>query len=685
MDSPTIIGIDILPQESVSSSREPHYAAVILKNDKIIEKFNCISLRELISLAEKYSPVIIATDNVFELAKDFNDLVSLLSKFKHPPKILQVTRIKDEIKPLEQIAREFNLITTGKMNPLTTAEVVAKLASLNIGSYVEVFEQETKIIIARGRSLGQGGMSTERYKRNIQSLILRVTKKIKETLDKHGFDYDLFFRKSEYGLDRSTFIVYAPREKLYGIIKQMKGHDLQVIIKPVTKNRMEYVPASAPFKKTQLETPQRYLMVGVDPGIVTGVAVLNLNGYPITVFSKRELSRNQLIKKLSELGKVVLVATDVNPAPVYVKKLASSLNAVLFIPPYNLSVEEKRKIVQEYQEKFANLRISNTHQRDALAAVIKAYQSFKPKFERLEKRLRELCIEIPMNEAKVLIIRGKTFKEIVDSISSRIAIKQALETKKEISTEDLYERYIRQVEALKGRVEELEKIVRELKYENKSLRERVKELEEENWNLKKRIIRLLEEKEKEILKDKKLLLLTENIRSLRKKNAELEISRNKLKEQIVKLKKVLDLALQNEIEEVLIVPSITPSNITVNEKIKNSIIYVQEIASSNLNTLEELGKIGIRGLIVKDSQLPPHIKNLLIKYTIPYVSEEELGNSLIKVDNRVFVRKDNIGILLAERKKQLEKIKEEMYGDLLNKIIEEYRERRKRELEKLLE
>jgi len=38
-------------------------------------------------------------------------------------------------------------------------------------------------------------------------------------LDSHGFDYDMIIRRSKAGLEGAQFVVYAPRESLYGIIR----------------------------------------------------------------------------------------------------------------------------------------------------------------------------------------------------------------------------------------------------------------------------------------------------------------------------------------------------------------------------------------------------------------------------------------------------------------------------------
>ena len=202
-----ILGLDIIP--SAVGEKERFYSAVLLINGEISEKYEKLSFSDIIQLIEKKKVNIIAVDNIFELASNYVKLVEIFEKLYHPVKIIQVTYINENKSlSMSTLAQIFGL-ERGKLSPLKTAEVCAYLAFHGIGSEVVLFEDETRIIVSRSRSLTQGGMSKERYRRNIEALILRATREIKEKLEKYNIDFDLFTKKTTYGLESSLFIVYS--------------------------------------------------------------------------------------------------------------------------------------------------------------------------------------------------------------------------------------------------------------------------------------------------------------------------------------------------------------------------------------------------------------------------------------------------------------------------------------------
>ena len=135
------------------------------------------------------------------------------------------------------------------------------------------------------------------------------------------------------------------------------------------------------------------MIVGYDPGIVAGLAAIDLDMTPVLVISGRELDRGTAVSLLTDVGVPVVVATDKNPPPDMVRKLAAMLNAQLFTPSKSLSTSEKESLVNEYTRKF-DIEVKNTHERDALAAVLKAYSIFKEKMEKLSAKVRSIGIKV---------------------------------------------------------------------------------------------------------------------------------------------------------------------------------------------------------------------------------------------------------------------------------------------------
>jgi len=152
------------------------------------------------------------------------------------------------------------------------------------------------------------------------------------------------------------------------------------------KNNVQ-VTSNLPGSKN--ETPQRVsgIIVGFDPGLTAGIAIMDLNGEILSVKSFKEISRAEIIYHIINFGKTVLIATDVYPPPKMAKKLATTLNAKLHHPSRDMSVGSKIELVESFLGEKSSLERSkvvsselvpqDAHQRDALAAAIRTYKSYE--------------------------------------------------------------------------------------------------------------------------------------------------------------------------------------------------------------------------------------------------------------------------------------------------------------------
>jgi len=659
-----VVGVDILPGYAPSSETQPRYAVVVLRGVKQVESLENISLSGLMEIIRKYRPDILAVDNVFELAPDKNSLAGFLSSFEKIPRLIQVTKIRGSDCKLEEIAEELGLSRGGKLPPLEAAKTIARLGLLGIGSYVEVFEEETRIIVSRGRSPGSGGMSSERFRRNVEGLILRITREIKEELNRAGLEYDLFISRTRYGLKRSLFIVYAPRNQLYGLVKPKKGHDVQISVIPVVKRDLEFSPPAL-VDRGAARLSQRYLIVGVDPGIDTGVAALTLTGRPVLLTSRRGLSRNQLIRLLTELGRPIVVASDVTPAPEYVKKIATSLSAVLFEPPYTLSVGEKRRIAQEYEARLNGvIKVKDSHQRDALAAAVKAYLSFKPKFSRLEKRLEELGLHVSLNEAKAMIVKGKSIREIVETLAT------APEPKPRVEVLTRVEQERRPADV--RRIQELSRRIRELELENADLRHRVRLLEEDLKDAWRRLVRLVDEQEARFRRDRLVANLLDRVAALEDEVASLRKDVAKAEELAMMWREVASKALHGEILEAAVMNTLTVSNIPSDLK-EDDVVLVYNIAPYSNKALKRLKSLNIKAIIALGNP-SEQIVEAVEEWGIPVINGDEVKPVIL--EGRAFLDKDVFERVLDARRQILEERRKSRLEEVFKQILEEYRHER---------
>lgn len=120
-------------------------------------------------------------------------------------------------------------------------------------------------------------------------------------------------------------------------------------------------------------------------GLTVGVAILDTKGSIIDITSKREATKSEIIKHISKFGKPVIIASDVNPLPKSIDKLASSLGSKAFYPKTSMSNAEKSKLVEDYREE-----IKDSHQKAALAAGLRAFKNYHELFLKIEEVLHKM-------------------------------------------------------------------------------------------------------------------------------------------------------------------------------------------------------------------------------------------------------------------------------------------------------
>ncbi len=394
------------------------YSVAVVEDGRLVEKYEQVPLHRLIRLIWELRPDVLAVDNVYELAADARELGRVASMLPPELSIVQPTRLPDgSLVDVRHLARLAGLDPgRGKPSPSRTAYLVALLASMGYGSRLRFVEEKTRIIVARNRRLKHGGMSSPRYQRRVRAAILRAVKDIKRALDRSRLDYDLMFRKSGGGLDSAVFIVYAPRSRLNGIIKSHEDTDVRIEVQPVYSHKLSFEHPAAPQERGR----KPFIIVGVDPGISTGIAALDLRGRPVLALSRRGMDREEVVELIRSHGIPVMIATDVNPAPDFVKKLAGMLHVPLYTPPASLSVEEKREIFEKLAQRYPGLRrIADSHVRDAFAAAVKAYRVHEAKLRQIDSYLSRISLDIDTEEIKALVIKGKSIAEAVEEAINR--------------------------------------------------------------------------------------------------------------------------------------------------------------------------------------------------------------------------------------------------------------------------
>jgi predicted RNase H-like nuclease (RuvC/YqgF family) len=432
-----VIGLDILPGTSSlgSNEKKSKFSMTILQKVNpsddssitVLHEVEEVDLRDLISVIHKIKPNYIAFDNLQEIAADTNELITFAKKIQESS-IVQVNgNPSDGFQKLQNLAVKNNFWdhSRGKPDPLQSSYLIARLVIAGIGYKVALFEDEVKITISKTRGIGRGGWSQPRYERNMRISVNNVAKEIQNYLDEFNIEFDVFnYSKSiiyVIQLSNNSYIKYSD------ILTQAKKFSNELAfahVQKIPKSSLEYIPLSIQAPKKTILKSTESIIVGLDPGTTTGLAIISARtGGVLSIFSAREFSTSQIIRKITKYGKTVLVCADVNyPPPHAVQRLSRMLGVQIYAPSSRATPRtEKRNLVQDYLDKFNITDKADNHQRDALFAAIKGFNSIKPKISSiLEITNQKLELKKSTDKIIDLVLSGISIHDAVTLIEAQI-------------------------------------------------------------------------------------------------------------------------------------------------------------------------------------------------------------------------------------------------------------------------
>ncbi|MCG2895533.1 MAG: DUF460 domain-containing protein, partial [Vulcanisaeta sp.] len=138
LGSGPIIGIDI-------NNRRFSYA--VLNNGEIVER-GVVDPRDLIRIIKRVRPIAIAIDNIGEILELSPGVIKRLGRLPFSVYLIQVTRVNPNTEEsVETLVNKYFGVGINKLDPDATAEYLARLCAMGVGSIVKVYEPETRIII----------------------------------------------------------------------------------------------------------------------------------------------------------------------------------------------------------------------------------------------------------------------------------------------------------------------------------------------------------------------------------------------------------------------------------------------------------------------------------------------------------------------------------------------------------
>ncbi len=404
---------------------------------------------------------------------------------------------------------------------------------------------------------------------------------------------------------------------------------------------------------------RKYTIVGIDPGTTIGVALLDLNGKPIEVFSSKNYSVSDAIARIISLGKPLIVASDVTPTPSMVKKISSIFSSPVHELDESLSTEEKVALT-----KGEGYEYKNVHERDALAACVNAFRRYKKKFSQVQKKTPA---GVDVEEVKALVIKGVSISAAINRLIS------AKEEKKKVTKAEKQE----QEEKKRGEEGESEDILR-LRRVMKGKDEKIVMLEGLTTALKARV----EEKELEIRSLKHKL---DSTRSVRKKEIEKaeeirergrEIKRLKeevkaMEEENAELRKIIEgLKGKREIKvkggkRIKIIKSFSRAAILDTDRKyglkKGDIVFLRDGSGGGASTAELLAKKGAVA-VMYGKELSHFAADKFFEVDIPAFSTGEIPVLLNEEGESdfAFVDQHLLNEKIEEWKRKKEKIEEQI-------------------------
>ncbi|MDY6865073.1 MAG: DUF460 domain-containing protein [Halobacteriota archaeon] len=370
------------------------------------------------------------------------------------------------------------------------------------------------------------------------------------------------------------------------------------------------------YRLAPLPKEREYVIVGLDPGTTTAVAILGLNGELFELFSSRTTSILDIIGLIASFGHPLIVASDVTPTPSAVERVKRAFDAHLYKIDTSLSVDEKTRLARP-------LGYDNEHERDALAAALEAFKGYKNKFEQIERKTPE---GLDTSEVKALVVRGLSIDSAISTLKEFECEEDLRIVAESIDEEELVEDP--SISEMKGILNKQEYRIKDLQEFNDQLKSELESKEEELILLKETIDGLKSERSKEIQRSKKIRQKNKEIARLKRDQARREQDNSKLAEEIDQLKRIRLMELFGRIKLVKVLESFTKDTILKVDKEyginRRDVIFLKDATGGGKTTAKMLIDRSITAIIC-GSSISPYAYDSFIDAEIPVFSSQDIS------------------------------------------------------------
>ncbi|MFB6118864.1 DUF460 domain-containing protein [Halosegnis sp.] len=646
-----VFGVDV--QSGDVRGDAPSYAVVAFDGERVDR--DVVSHRKLRRLIDREEPDILATDNVYELAEDKDALVRFLEELPAATTLVQVTGA-EQPEPLSRVARRHG-VPYGK-KPMKEAEAAARLAAANVGQEVSAFADTTRVKVSRGRSTGSGGWSQDRYTRRIHGNVRKRAREVEAQLEAAGLTFEQEATEKYGGYSQAVFTVEAPPTDIP--VSAERSGDVRVEIDRERHDGIEFSP---------LVHRRDHVLVGIDPGTTTAVALVDLDGTPLDVYSTRTDDTAAVTEWIIERGRPLLVAADVEPMPETVEQFRRSFDAAGWVPPTDLPVDEKKHRTRE-------TTYDNDHERDALAAALSAFDAHADQFERIARKIPP---QFDRGEVTAAVLREE---ESVETVLDRMVVDDGDDEEetepqaRELTAEE------KEIRRLRERVDRLESHVSDLEA---TVEEKDAEIEEYEAELSA----ARREERREARERREVTRLRRENERLEAELADQREETEAVEAKLAELKRLWKLDHSNFADvaggETDLVPVKPVEQFTTNAieaadeafgLAEGDVVLLRDASGAGRSSAERLAAVEPR-VILKDGTLPEQAREVLHEHEVPYGPSEDV--TIREIDELAVAEEAAIEAVVADWKERAAEREQERTESMVDELISEHRAERKKE------
>ncbi|WP_455449095.1 DUF460 domain-containing protein [Natrinema thermotolerans] len=641
-----VFGVDI--QSGDVRGDAPSYALAVYDGDGVTR--DVVTHRKLRRLIDDEEPAIVATDNMYELAADKDQLIHFLGSLPADTMLVQVTGA-EQPEPLSRVAKRHG-VPYGK-DPMQEAEAAARLAAHNVGHEVSAFTDTTEVKVSRGRSTGSGGWSEDRYTRRIHGSVKKRAREVESELEDANLAYEREVREAYGGFANAVFTVEARPQDIP--VSRNRSGDVRVEIERERRDGIEFRP---------LAKRRDHVVVGIDPGTTTAVAIVSLEGEVLDVWSSRTSDTADVIEWIVERGRPIIVAADVTPIPETVEKFRRSFDAAGWTPDSDLPVDEKQHRTREQP-------YDDDHQRDAMAAALYAIDAHADQFERIADKL-------PPG-----IDRGKVTARVVAGEESVEAVLTDLTDDNGGEDDETTEHEPRELTEEERRIKDLERQVERLQSHVETLEGRLEDRDDRIDELESELSLARREERTQVRKDREVNRLERKATRLERERDEARETVETLEQKVERMKALWKLdhsnfsdvsAKKEGLVPVKVVEKFTKGAIREADEqygiAGGDVVYIRDASGAGRSTAQLMAEFDPR-VILKEGGLSEIADEILFEAEVPVGPADDVA--MQEVDELAVAREDDVEAVIDDWHDRARERRKQRKASMVDQVISEHR------------